>query len=727
MNNSKYKLAVGSLLHDIGKIAYRVKSNMNHSESGYQFLKGILTDEETLNCIRYHHASVIAETEGIPSNALSYITYVAENIAWAIDKRKDEESEDVGFIRNLSFDSIFNTVTGNNGKRTHNLCIDADKLNIPTLADKEYDSESYEIILNALRETLDKVDYTAEYLASLTEVMRKYTSYIPTSTGVDEVRDISLYAHSKLTTAFALCIYDYLTEQGIDDYAKTLYKNSTAFYSKQAYILYTMKFSGIRDFVYNEVENMTLKSIYNKSFFCDMLIEVITDELIRRLELSSCNKMYVGGGKVQLLLPNTATVKITIKEVEAEVKKYLLDNFGTDIHFGSVQIVCSALDFRNTQGEFSTILKIIDNNLENNRYGYSKNDIMTAGIVDTTIQEKLNDISFNGKDYTIIVTGTRKANSIVLPFGYKALFGTEEELSEYMTDNKYVCSYGKGIGKGIYPNLWLKPYVKENDLNRHLRNSTGTQKLAVLRLNTDNTAELFRHGIANNLMSISRYSELSLKISNFFKTNITDILNNPYTSLNYEDIVKERNVSIVYSNDGELIAVGAWYDVTAFAIDVYDRFKAFTSGTATLSGAIAILSDLPTTMLSLNELLKYSKATKGKDTITIFDKGMSYKWTDFVKEILATRLKSLSQFKKENLLTVTSAHNILKLITSSKGVSVPNLLYIIARNKPVASDGEEKLSQYNNYKSKMYNWVKTEPEGNRYLENAIRLFIYINK
>lgn len=57
ITDDQIKLMIGSLLHDIGKVVYRSGDGRNHSQSGYEYLKNEahISDDEILNCVRYHH------------------------------------------------------------------------------------------------------------------------------------------------------------------------------------------------------------------------------------------------------------------------------------------------------------------------------------------------------------------------------------------------------------------------------------------------------------------------------------------------------------------------------------------------------------------------------------------------------------------------------------------------------------------------------------------------
>ena len=120
MVDEKVRLIMGSLLHDTGKVIYRQGDDRrNHSISGYDYLKEEtnLTDSEILDCVRYHHASLLKRAVGLKENSLAYIVYLADNIAAFSDRRKKDESEDRGFERSLPLQSVFNILNGNHQEK----------------------------------------------------------------------------------------------------------------------------------------------------------------------------------------------------------------------------------------------------------------------------------------------------------------------------------------------------------------------------------------------------------------------------------------------------------------------------------------------------------------------------------------------------------------------------------------------------------------------------------
>ena len=108
MTKDQIRIVAGALLHDIGKVLYRSSDGRNHSESGYDFLKKEIRigDTEILNQIRYHHGKNLGAAS-IQPDSLAYITYIADNIASAADRREKDQGER-GFDRKVPLESIFN-------------------------------------------------------------------------------------------------------------------------------------------------------------------------------------------------------------------------------------------------------------------------------------------------------------------------------------------------------------------------------------------------------------------------------------------------------------------------------------------------------------------------------------------------------------------------------------------------------------------------------------------
>lgn len=78
---------------------------------------------------------------------------------------------------------------------------------------------------------------------------------------------------------------------------------------KRSFLLLSMDMSGIQDFIYNISGSKTLKSLRSRSFYLELMLEVIVDQLLEKLELTRANLLYTGGGHAYLLVSNTDKVK----------------------------------------------------------------------------------------------------------------------------------------------------------------------------------------------------------------------------------------------------------------------------------------------------------------------------------------------------------------------------------------------------------------------------------
>ena len=251
MNQEKLvNLIIGSLLHDVGKVIYRTGDGRKHSVSGADFLKNEakLTDKEILNCVRYHHSDALKNAK-IDENDNAYITYIADNIASASDRRAN--GEEFGFSVTLPSESVFNILNDNNQKYTYlPKMLEVEKgINYPQENSRKFDKPFYDEVARKIKENIEKREFSSEYVNSLLEVLEATCSYVPSSTNMSELSDISLFDHVKMTAAIATCIYHYLEYNHISDYKEALLKNAKEFYAKDIFCMYSMDISGIQDFI----------------------------------------------------------------------------------------------------------------------------------------------------------------------------------------------------------------------------------------------------------------------------------------------------------------------------------------------------------------------------------------------------------------------------------------------------------------------------------------------
>ena len=223
MNHTEYLLTVGGLLHDVGKLLYRYNDKRNHSVSGFEFIQkeANIDDMDILEQIHYHHAALLRNAK-LKNSSLAYITCIADNISAAADRRKNNE-EGWGFVREIALDSIFNRLNENDENKKYPPAMLDKGINYPTSKNIKYSEEFYSKCINNIKNCMRAIEYNENYINSLLEVLEANISFIPSSTSINEIADISLFDHSKTTAAIACCIYQYLEQNNITDYYSELF------------------------------------------------------------------------------------------------------------------------------------------------------------------------------------------------------------------------------------------------------------------------------------------------------------------------------------------------------------------------------------------------------------------------------------------------------------------------------------------------------------------------
>lgn len=632
MTEENVKLAIGALLHDIGKLLYRYNDGRNHSRSGYEYLKDVvhIEDRKILEQVLYHHASLLKNAR-IENNSLAYITYIADNIASASDRRKTQEEES-GFDREMSLQSIFNLLNCNDEK----LCYSPEQLNeninYPTSVSTGFDEIFYGKIVNEIEKNLRGITWNKNYFNSLLEVLEAQLSYIPSSTMKSEVADISLYDHVKLTAAIAASIKEWLDENNISDYKETLFKGATGFYGKKVFLLFSMDMSGIQDFIYTIASKNALKMLRSRSFYLEIFMENLIDELLDYIGMSRSNLIYSGGGHAYIITANTENIKQKIVEFELKINEWLLDEFKTALFLGCGYAECSANELHNEpEGTYRQIFKNVSKMISQKKMKrYSAAQIIklnSKGKKDGTrecrvcrrasklledddicsVCNAMIDMSQNilYEGFYIVTENPKDKAALPLPFGRYLVAYNKEELLEKMKqdDSSYIRAYTKNksyTGFKVVKKLWVGDYTLGDSFEKLAKKSEGINRIAVFRADVDNLADAFVNGFVSEkygekYMTISRTATFSRKMSMFFKYHINYILENGefyIVDKKKEDKGKKgkrnRNATIVYSGGDDVFVVGSWDDVVGFAVDLQKSLKEFSQDTLTISGGIGI-------------------------------------------------------------------------------------------------------------------------------------------
>lgn len=815
-------LIKGALLHDIGKVCYRaMNKRINHSKLGGDFLEQYLkSNEETerlLNCVRYHHKDYLQKAK-LDKNDLAYIVYEADNIASGMDRRENE-GEEKGFDPKLNLDSIFSVFYSDKEIQVANkyplIYKDINKsFNYPRTDISLATNSNYEALLNKIKSHFITKDISQISINQLLQIIEEGFSYVPSSTNRAEVCDISLYVHSKITSAVASCMKLYFDEQQIQDYKKYCFNSgSKIFRNEKIYLFISGDISGIQDFIYTIPSKGALKTLRGRSLYIDLLLEEFIDEYLEQIGLSRANVLYSGGGHFYILAPNIEDTKKAIDKLQAKMNRWLMENIGINLYLAIGMAECSANNLMKSEAQ-GNLFAIVNKKLKDDKtIRYSKDENFLEHIFNVEKEEntakKECNICHNlvdklwkynsdeeiacefclnlyklGQDILtqdlVFVISEEKIDG-----GIK-IFSKDKDLYMYavniedidMFKGKILRIYSKNnlLESDLAIRLYLADYSAKNENDEVMtfddlaksscKIDKGIKRLGVLRLDVDDLGIAFSSGfvsdkdkIEDNLRyaTLSRYADLSKDISMFFKVAINKIcagdligcVDFEEKAFNIFGIAKapKRKVNIIYAGGDDLFLVGAWDEVLEVAIDINRAFKQFTNGKLTLSAGMAMFS--PTYPISkmaeiAGLLVQMSKSKKDKNSIALF--GMEtnlkangqleckhiYTWADFEMKVCKEKMNYLLarlsfDGDKFNKLSVGKSliYRLMDLIqlADEDKLNIARFAYVLARMQPKQDKDEQKRKVYEDFVSKMYQWINSK-EDKKQLATALNLLVY---
>lgn len=814
-------LIKGALLHDIGKVCYRTGKRINHSKLGGDFLEQYLKAgeeaERLLNCVRYHHKDYLQKAK-LDKNDLAYIVYEADNIASGMDRRENE-GEEKGFDPKLNLDSIFSVFYSDKEIQVANkyplIYKDINKsFNYPRTDISLATNSNYEALLNKIKSHFITKDISQISINQLLQIIEEGFSYLPSSTNRAEVCDISLYVHSKITSAVASCMKLYFDEQQIQDYKKYCFNSgSKIFRNEKIYLLVSGDISGIQDFIYTIPSKGALKTLRGRSLYIDLLLEEFIDEYLEQIGLSRANVLYSGGGHFYILAPNIEDTKKAIDKLQAKMNRWLMENIGINLYLAIGMAECSANNLMKSEAQ-ENLFAIVNKKLKDDKtIRYSKDENFLEHIFNVEKEEntakKECNICHNlvdklwkynsdeeiacefclnlyklGQDILtqdlVFVISEEKIDG-----GIK-IFGKDKDLYMYavniedidMFKGKILRIYSKNnlLESDLSIRLYLADYSAKNENDEVMtfddlaksscKTDKGIKRLGVLRLDIDDLGIAFSSGfvsdkdkIEDNLRyaTLSRYADLSKDISMFFKVAINKICAGDLTgcvdfeekAFNIFGIAKapKRKVNIIYAGGDDLFLVGAWDEVLEVAIDINRAFKQFTNGKLTLSAGMAMFS--PTYPISkmaeiAGLLVQMSKNRKDKNSIALF--GMEtnlkangqleckhiYTWANFEMKVCKEKMNYLLarlsfDGDKFNKLSVGKSliYRLMDLIqlADEDKLNIARFAYVLARMQPKQDKDEQKRKVYEDFVSKMYQWINNN-EDKKQLATALNLLVY---
>lgn len=510
----------------------------------------------------------------------------------------------------------------------------------------------------------DLKDIDIDNINSVINAIKNLSSYIPYSSKDRISYDISLYDYIKIKSALISSIYRYkngLNYETLDD-------------NENYFALLSADISGIQKFIYTISSKGALKSLRARSFYLEIMLEHIVDEILEKFDLYRINLLYSGGGHFYIILPNLKNLNEIVKEIKEKINDWFIKEFSIDIYIAMDYKEFSFNDLKDTKNIFKSLSQKLSYDKQR-RYNLEQlKTILTpkenksdfeCSICHTSsknTKERDNDLGYacdicynlykagkylaNEEDDIVIVDNKNNLDRdlvVELP----SISQNNERYLYFGNDfNNAVRTYSKNDLKNKNINLYIGNYNfknKQSDLISfedllENENIKGIKRIGVLRCDIDNLGQAFINGFGE-YSDIFRTSSLSRHISLFFKYYINFICKSDtgFDNFNlYNDKIyfnKEKRIVIVYSGGDDVFLVGYWLDVIDFAFDLREAFRKYTNNKLTFSAGIGFfhhkypISKMAEQTGELEELAKENKYNGiEKDSISLF--GIPYKFNN---------------------------------------------------------------------------------------------------
>lgn len=601
---------------------------------------------------------------------------------------------------------------------------------------KAFQTETYQSLwdkfildLKSLREE--------EFLTQLYYLLQKDTILIP-SAAYKELADISLFHHLKSVAAITACLYQLDQTGTIDEELIDRIKANIVSCHKEKkapgdelqradLLLLGGDISGIQDFIYQVTSEKALKGLRARSFYLQLISEVLATRILDEFNLPECNILYCGGGNFYLLLPalNNSTEKI--RKIQNDFDSILLR-----AHRGKLAVAISAapLTYVDFSENFADRWVILGQELAiKKRRKFSS--LLSQSESDEVFKEVFGPYEEGGEKRGCQICGQEleeddeencsmcqsfisladelktaaaialkpvqaknlpsrglKWYQVINSFGYEARFLDEIDIqaSGMQFEKAFLINStdfaGRFLGYWFVPKKTYGPDDKVLTLEKMAETARGIRKWGVLRADVDRLGKLFKDGLGKN-KTISRVDMLSFMISAYFNGRISqleaieeDYHNN--SSLD-EDRTITSHIYTAYSGGDDLFMIGPWSEMLELANMIYKDFRRFTSDRLSLSAGIYLA---PTEKFPIYQAAQEAKLAEdrakeeGRNKLTIFD--VALPWESF------NRLKDIIQLTEE-------------LVAGENGLKAPRslltILYSIYEEKELKADKKISLER----------------------------------
>ncbi len=360
-----FELALGGLLHDIGKFMLRAQESgimlwNDDAQADFKYKHALLSDTfidqfvpkawraKVRGPVSNHHK---------PKTARDRIVTLADWLA--AGERDDDPDVELPKASRQQL-TVFSAVSLDERRLDDEalkkaflplkpLALDASSL-FPgeplssADADRAYRTlwEDFRRDVEALRDAHASGGDLSVYLESLQLLMQRYLWSVPSAYwGVRP--DISLYDHSRMTAALAAALAEF-----DDERVKALLASDLKTSNEEVALLVGGDISGVQEFIYTISTRRAVSALRGRSFYLQLLTEAIARYVLRRLNLPLTNLIYQGGGNFYLLA--RAKDADRLQEIQRDISRILLQHHQGELYVALAGIPLQARDFFQSLG-----------------------------------------------------------------------------------------------------------------------------------------------------------------------------------------------------------------------------------------------------------------------------------------------------------------------------------------------------------------------------------------
>lgn len=634
------KLLLGALLHDIGKLLHRAKGpTKTHQEYGEEFIGRLFPGVK--NIIAYHHSPEEAPDE----RYLVHTVALADRLS-AGERLTDEAPEEKG-LQLLSPFCLLDEDPERLSRRSYfplsPLSINTDQL-FPTPQPENDPRGLYEQTVQRFEEALTRLahlDFPA-FLESLLYLLQRLTWCIP-SAYWKSLPDVSLYDHLRTTAAIAAALYR-LSDVGGRPPAEAIEElclNPDSPLAGEPFMsLLYGDVSGLQDFLYSITARGAAKGLKGRSFYLQLLPEVVARWILRELELPPTNLLYCGGGHFALITQLLDEGELDRLRCEVNRRLFKLHRGDLYIALGAAKVSFDDLWRRSEEG-FSRVWREaaaaaaedksrrfaslppqeLRQVFEPRGSGTGTDFCAACGREPAPILQEGVRLCRFCQSLIELGGGLRHAEYLLLEevmeergvsdqapwdeglglFGFLPRVFTHDDLMKHLSGSRKGLLLSLGDPDFLIRSGLLNVLEKQRELALGFRYfavatpdadgriaefsdmanvSQGVKRLGLLRMDVDNLGKVFGERLPPKARTLSRFATLSFLLSLYFEGEVARLCRN-YTK-------GEELAYLIYSGGDDLFLVGSWSLIPKLALEIREGVGRFFGGKLTVSAGIAL-------------------------------------------------------------------------------------------------------------------------------------------